>query len=286
MFPIALIWIVFDGFFIGMMATNGFDIPTPLIVFMSIFSCFISRPCGYGYTKPPPQENVTKISNTSSPTGASSSVRALLRSTLIQSTIMTLPLSTCATASSTNRKSRRYLRHRRKKATVIEDLDNPREVSKILQSLVSKVKTNVSFTEGVKVEMVKCKYCGTKTAPPTKTVLLAAHRWTETAHQPRSIATKSQKAGPHQNDAAKDKPTQQKDNSTYKNKTNKPIHEKARRCVLFLCIECLDFRLSCSWFHFAIFRLHTVVFWIAFRRVFGGLTAYFQHNTIFLQTSL
>ena len=37
MFPIALIWIVFDGFFIGMMATNGFDIPTPLIVFMSIF---------------------------------------------------------------------------------------------------------------------------------------------------------------------------------------------------------------------------------------------------------
>ena len=37
MFPIALIWIIFDGFFIGMLATNGFDIPTPLIVFMSIF---------------------------------------------------------------------------------------------------------------------------------------------------------------------------------------------------------------------------------------------------------
>ena len=71
-----------------------------------------------------------------------------------------------------------------------------------------------------------------------------------------------------------------------KTKLINPYTKKARRCVLFLCIECLDFRLSCSWFHFAIFRLHTVVFWIAFRRVFGGLTAYFQHNTIFLQTSL
>ena len=36
MFPIALIWIIFDGFFIGMMATNGFGYPSFHLFHLSV----------------------------------------------------------------------------------------------------------------------------------------------------------------------------------------------------------------------------------------------------------
>ena len=169
MFPIALIWIVFDGFFIGMMATNGFDIPTPLIVFMSIFFVLHLAPVWIWIYKAATarkrHENLEYVFTDK---------RIIIRSGVVAVNFDAIDYQDVAAVNVRYGVIDKIAKvgdisvTSAKKATVIEDLDNPREVSKILQSLVSKVKTNVSFTEGVKVEMVKCKYCGTKNRPTDK----------------------------------------------------------------------------------------------------------------------
>ena len=48
------------------------------------------------------------------------------------------------------------------KASVLEDLENPSQIAKILQDTISQTKQNVPFTDNAKVTFVKCKYCGCK----------------------------------------------------------------------------------------------------------------------------
>lgn len=170
MFPIALIWIIFDGFFIGMMATNGFDIPTPLIVFMSVFFVLHLAPVWIWIYKA-----VTARKRHENLEYVFTDKRIIIRSGVVAVNFDAIDYKDVAAVNVRYGVIDKIAKvgdiyvTAAKKATVIEDLNNPREVSKILQSLVSKVKTGVSFTEGVKVEMVKCKYCGTKNRSTDKT---------------------------------------------------------------------------------------------------------------------
>lgn len=58
MMPFALLWIVFDGAFIGLMI--GFELfksmPAPLIVFLIVFSRFICCPSGFGFQISSPRD--------------------------------------------------------------------------------------------------------------------------------------------------------------------------------------------------------------------------------------
>lgn len=101
------------------------------------------------------------------------------------------------------------------------------------------------------------------------------------------------KAKPHQNKAAKGKPTQQKNDIATKkqlniqNKTNKSHTRKKHAVACFFFA--LSFKFSLAVFLVSFCRIPT-----SYRCVFGcvspyffcGLTAYFQHKTIFLQASL
>lgn len=170
MFPIALIWIIFDGFFIGMLATNGFDIPTPLIVFMSIFFVLHLAPVWIWIYR-----SVTAKKRHENLEYAFTDRRIIVRSGVVALDFKSVSYQDVSAvnvrygAIDKMAKVGDIYVTSNSKATVIEDIENPRAVSKQLETLVSKVKTGVAFTEGEKVEFVKCKYCGTKNRSTDKT---------------------------------------------------------------------------------------------------------------------
>ena len=125
MLPVALLWIVFDTFFIVMLTRTADMIPLPAIVFLCVFFVFHLMPVWIWIYR-----CVTASKRHKNIEYAFTDKRIIVRKGAV--------------------------------AVDLEDLENPASVEQLLQQIVSDKKPDVAFTDNAKATYVKCKYCGKK----------------------------------------------------------------------------------------------------------------------------
>lgn len=163
MLPVALLWLVFDTFFIVMLAKTADMLPVPAIVFLCIFFVFHLMPvwmwiyrCAtaskrhknieYAFTNKRIVVRKGIVAVDFKSIDYKDVVAVNLRYGLIDKAAKVGDIYITSTG----------------KATVLEDLENPASVEQLLQRIISDKKPGVAFTDNAKVTYVKCKYCGTK----------------------------------------------------------------------------------------------------------------------------
>lgn len=163
MLPIALIWIAFDAFFIFMVATNFGEFPAPLIPALCIFFVFHLAPVWIWLYR-----CITASKRHKNTEYAFTDRRIIIRKGAVAVDFKSIEYKDVVAVNlrygvidKLAKVGDVYITATGK-ASVLEDLENPSQVEKILQGIVSEQKPNVAFTDNAKVTFVKCKYCGCK----------------------------------------------------------------------------------------------------------------------------
>lgn len=163
MLPVALLWIAFDVFFIVMLATTADGFPTSMIAPICIFFVLHLAPVWIWIYK-----CVTASKRHKNTEYAFTDKRIIIRQGTIAVDFKSIEYKDVSAVNIRYGVIDRLAKvgdiyiTSTGKASVLEDLENPSEISKILQDAISQTKQNVSFTVGAKVTFVKCKYCGCK----------------------------------------------------------------------------------------------------------------------------
>ena len=163
MLPIALVWIVFDVFFIVMLATTADGFPTSMIAPICIFFVLHLAPVWIWIYK-----SVTASKRHKNTDYAFTDKRIIIRKGTIAVDFKSIEYKDVVAVNLRYGVIDRLAKvgdiyiTATGKASVLEDLENPSQIVKILQDTISQPKQNVSFTVGEKVSYVKCKYCGCK----------------------------------------------------------------------------------------------------------------------------
>lgn len=163
MLPIALVWIVFDVFFIVMLATTADDFLTYMIAPICIFFVLHLAPVWIWIYK-----SVTASRRHKNTDYAFTDRRIIIRKGTIAVDFKSIEYKDVVAVNLRYGVIDRLAKvgdiyiTATGKASVLEDLENPSQVAEILQSTISSKKSNVSFTDNAKVTYVKCKYCGCK----------------------------------------------------------------------------------------------------------------------------
>ncbi len=163
MLPIALLWIAFDVFFIVMLATNADGFPTAMIAPICIFFVLHLAPVWIWIYK-----SVTASKRHKNTDYAFTDKRIIIRKGTIAVDFKSIEYKDVVAVNLRYGVIDRLAKvgdiyiTATGKASVLEDLENPSQIAKILQDTISQTKQNVPFTDNAKVTFVKCKYCGCK----------------------------------------------------------------------------------------------------------------------------
>lgn len=163
MLPIALLWIAFDVFFIVMLATTADDFPPSMIAPICIFFVLHLAPVWIWIYR-----SVTASKRQKNTDYAFTDRRIIIRKGTIAVDFKSIEYKDVVAVNLRYGVIDRIAKvgdiyiTATGKASVLEDLENPTAVAKLLQDTISQIKQNVSFTDNAKVTYVKCKYCGCK----------------------------------------------------------------------------------------------------------------------------
>lgn len=163
MLPVALLWLVFDTFFIIMLAKTADMLPVPLIVFLCIFFVFHLMPVWMWIYR-----CATASKRHKNIEYAFTNKRIIVRKGIVAVDFKSIDYKDVVAVNlryglidKAAKVGDIYITSTGK-ATVLEDLENPASVEQLLQRIISDKKPGVAFTDNAKVTYVKCKYCGTK----------------------------------------------------------------------------------------------------------------------------
>lgn len=163
MLPIALVWLAFDVFFIVMLATNADFFPVAMIAPLCIFFLLHLAPVWIWIYR-----CVTAVKRHRNTEYAFTNQRIIIRKGAVAVDFKSIDYKDVVVVNirygvidKLAKVGDIYITSVGK-ATVLEDLDNPVDIARILQNTISQTKQNVSFTVDAKVTYVKCKYCGCK----------------------------------------------------------------------------------------------------------------------------
>lgn len=163
MLPVALLWLVFDTFFIVMLTKTADMIPVPLIVFLCIFFVFHLMPVWMWIYR-----CATASKRHKNIEYAFTNKRIIVRKGIVAVDFKSIDYKDVVAVNlryglidKAAKVGDIYITSTGK-ATVLEDLENPASVEQLLQRIISDKKPGVAFTDNAKVTYVKCKYCGTK----------------------------------------------------------------------------------------------------------------------------
>ncbi len=163
MLPVALLWLVFDTFFIVMLTKTADMLPVPLIVFLCIFFVFHLMPVWMWIYR-----CATASKRHKNIEYAFTNKRIIVRKGIVAVDFKSIDYKDVVAVNlryglidKAAKVGDIYITSTGK-ATVLEDLENPASVEQLLQRIISDKKPGVAFTDNAKVTYVKCKYCGTK----------------------------------------------------------------------------------------------------------------------------
>ena len=163
MLPVALLWIVFDTFFIVMLTRTADMIPLPAIVFLCVFFVFHLMPVWIWIYR-----CVTASKRHKNIEYAFTDKRIIVRKGAVAVDFKSIDYKDVVAVNlryglidKAAKVGDIYITSTGK-ATVLEDLENPASVEQLLQQIVTDKKPDVAFTDNAKVTYVKCKYCGKK----------------------------------------------------------------------------------------------------------------------------
>lgn len=163
MLPVALLWLVFDTFFIVMLAKTADMLSVPLIVFLCIFFVFHLMPVWMWIYR-----CATASKRHKNIEYAFTNKRIIVRKGIVAVDFKSIDYKDVVAVNlryglidKAAKVGDIYITSTGK-ATVLEDIENPASVEQLLQRIISDKKPGVAFTDNAKVTYVKCKYCGTK----------------------------------------------------------------------------------------------------------------------------
>ena len=163
MLPVALLWLVFDTFFIVMLTKTAGMLPVPAIVFLCIFFVFHLMPVWMWIYR-----CATASKRHKNIEYAFTNKRIIVRKGIVAVDFKSIDYKDVVAVNlryglidKAAKVGDIYITSTGK-ATVLEDLENPASVEQLLQRIISDKKPGVAFTDNAKVTYVKCKYCGTK----------------------------------------------------------------------------------------------------------------------------
>lgn len=170
MLPVALLWLVFDTFFIVMLTKTADMLPVPAIVFLCIFFVFHLMPVWIWIYR-----CATASKRHKNIEYAFTNKRIIVRKGIVAVDFKSIDYKDVVAVNlryglidKAAKVGDIYITSTGK-ATVLEDLENPASVEQLLQRIISDTKPGVAFTDNAKVTYVKCKYCGMKNVSSAST---------------------------------------------------------------------------------------------------------------------
>lgn len=161
--PFALLWLIFDGLFIGVLCAGEVGVPAGMAFFLIFFFILHLAPVWmwvYKCVTASRRHKNTEYVFTDKRVIVRTGTIALDYKNVYYADIEAVNLR-YGVIDRLTKVGDVYITSN-KKATVLEDIENPQEIERMLEEIISDKKSGVAFTCGAKVRFVKCPYCGRK----------------------------------------------------------------------------------------------------------------------------